>query len=613
MRLWRLGGPTCSTPSRFSSGAGSSPSRPRPFTASGAAAEDPVAVRRLFEVKGRPPEHPVIVHVAGTEGLDRYAAERPRYGPAPDRGVLARTADRHRRAQRPGPGRGHRRSCRRSACGPRPIRSRRPCSRHSGPASRRRPPTGSAGSARRPQTPYAPSSDRTSTSSSTVDRARSVSSRRSSTAPARSRSCFASAAFPAELLADTLGHPIEVSTAIGGAPGTLRTHYAPTARVVVVDSTDAVTMRWRPRPAPALGRRARARRDRVRGRGAAVGMGNADEYAQRLYSTLRALDDDGIEVVIAAARGCPACGAASPTGSRTSVDRARLALVVRREAQPPTASLPTSSSSSATAPTRWAAWSSGSAASRCTRCAVRSSRTRWSAARPSAVVVMSAARASAGSDFRSTRPRSTIAATIRVSVGGATASRAARSASRTGSRASTEVRHDSCDGVRPLIERWRSTRASRATASRRRAACSSSSLSSASGGTAGGYDPDASPRCARSWRAAPGCPQQLPTGRHVPAAGRQPWCPHQLPTGRHRPGVGCRRHGRGRCRRRRDDRRPGVRRRRGRHAVRMVVPGVPAVLPRAGMGRTRRRRDRRRGAGNARRPLRQRLENRFKI
>jgi hypothetical protein len=28
-------------------------------------------------------------------------------------------------------------------------------------------------------------------------------------------------------------------------------------------------------------------------------MGDADEYAQRLYATLRALDDAGIEVVIA--------------------------------------------------------------------------------------------------------------------------------------------------------------------------------------------------------------------------------------------------------------------------------------------------------------------------
>lgn len=37
-------------------------------------ASNPAAVRRLYEVKGRPPGHPVIVHIAGIEALPRWAA-----------------------------------------------------------------------------------------------------------------------------------------------------------------------------------------------------------------------------------------------------------------------------------------------------------------------------------------------------------------------------------------------------------------------------------------------------------------------------------------------------------------------------------------------------------
>ncbi|MEO5680254.1 MAG: L-threonylcarbamoyladenylate synthase [Acidimicrobiales bacterium] len=43
----------------------------------GADAADPAAVARIFEVKGRPTDHPLIVHVGGTEDLARWAESVP--------------------------------------------------------------------------------------------------------------------------------------------------------------------------------------------------------------------------------------------------------------------------------------------------------------------------------------------------------------------------------------------------------------------------------------------------------------------------------------------------------------------------------------------------------
>jgi L-threonylcarbamoyladenylate synthase len=42
-------------------------------------AADVAAVRRVFEVKGRPADHPLIVHVAAADDLDRWAADVPGY------------------------------------------------------------------------------------------------------------------------------------------------------------------------------------------------------------------------------------------------------------------------------------------------------------------------------------------------------------------------------------------------------------------------------------------------------------------------------------------------------------------------------------------------------
>jgi L-threonylcarbamoyladenylate synthase len=43
----------------------------------GANAEDPVAVARIFQVKGRPPSHPLIVHIAAADQLDEWVEEVP--------------------------------------------------------------------------------------------------------------------------------------------------------------------------------------------------------------------------------------------------------------------------------------------------------------------------------------------------------------------------------------------------------------------------------------------------------------------------------------------------------------------------------------------------------
>lgn len=43
----------------------------------GANAEDPAAVSRIFQVKGRPPSHPLIVHIAGADHLDDWVQDVP--------------------------------------------------------------------------------------------------------------------------------------------------------------------------------------------------------------------------------------------------------------------------------------------------------------------------------------------------------------------------------------------------------------------------------------------------------------------------------------------------------------------------------------------------------
>ncbi len=67
----------------------------------GAIAHDEKAVMRVFAIKGRPPSHPVIVHLAQVEGLERFAAAVPdaawrlarRFWPGPLTLVLRRRPD----------------------------------------------------------------------------------------------------------------------------------------------------------------------------------------------------------------------------------------------------------------------------------------------------------------------------------------------------------------------------------------------------------------------------------------------------------------------------------------------------------------------------------------
>jgi len=67
----------------------------------GAAARNPAAVRRIFAAKGRPADHPVIVHLPSAEDLPRWASEIPeaaralaaRFWPGPLTIILPRAGD----------------------------------------------------------------------------------------------------------------------------------------------------------------------------------------------------------------------------------------------------------------------------------------------------------------------------------------------------------------------------------------------------------------------------------------------------------------------------------------------------------------------------------------
>jgi L-threonylcarbamoyladenylate synthase len=69
----------------------------------GANAQNPVAVRRIFEVKGRPPNHPVIVHLDSPRYLHRWVREVPEgaarlaeaFWPGPLTMVMRRAANVH--------------------------------------------------------------------------------------------------------------------------------------------------------------------------------------------------------------------------------------------------------------------------------------------------------------------------------------------------------------------------------------------------------------------------------------------------------------------------------------------------------------------------------------
>ena len=45
----------------------------------GADARNPVAVQRIYEVKGRPADHPLIIHISSINQVEKWAAEVPDY------------------------------------------------------------------------------------------------------------------------------------------------------------------------------------------------------------------------------------------------------------------------------------------------------------------------------------------------------------------------------------------------------------------------------------------------------------------------------------------------------------------------------------------------------
>ena len=110
----------------------------------GCDASNPAAIRRLYAAKGRPADHPVIVHLADASQVQAWAREISRRRTATGRALLARAAPRSSSRSKPT-------SClslpaarTASACACRLILSRTRCSTHSAVASWRRLPINSA-------------------------------------------------------------------------------------------------------------------------------------------------------------------------------------------------------------------------------------------------------------------------------------------------------------------------------------------------------------------------------------------------------------------------------------------------------------------------------------
>ena len=59
----------------------------------GADAANPEAVRKIFEIKGRPADHPLIVHIASASSLDQWAGEIPEAARLSGGTLLAGPAD----------------------------------------------------------------------------------------------------------------------------------------------------------------------------------------------------------------------------------------------------------------------------------------------------------------------------------------------------------------------------------------------------------------------------------------------------------------------------------------------------------------------------------------
>jgi L-threonylcarbamoyladenylate synthase len=266
----------------------------------GADAANPVALRRLYAVKGRPPTHPVIVHVAGAGGLGEWARDVP-----PVAHALA------------------------DACWPGPLTLVLP--------RRERVPDEVTGGRdtvglRVPDHPLAlrllrgfgggiaaPSANRFGRVSPTraddvradlggevdvvLDGGPCLVGVESTIVDCTSEPVILRpGGVTTERIEALAGRPVPLrGDQVGGAPGTLPSHYSPLARVVLVGAADVA---------------ARAARELASGRRVGVlaekrpdalppvavvleSPRDADDYARVLYARLRAADDAGLDVVLA--------------------------------------------------------------------------------------------------------------------------------------------------------------------------------------------------------------------------------------------------------------------------------------------------------------------------
>ena len=270
----------------------------------GALATDPAAVARIYAAKGRPPDHPLIVHLAAADELARWAAEVPESAarlaaalwPGPLTIVLRRVAPaaarRHRwsghgRPARPRPPRRHpaARAGRAAGGGPlrQPLRAGQPDDRGATCVA-------DLGSA--------------STSSSTAAPAGSGWSPRSSSWWTGRRPCCGPAAFPPSSIEAVLGAPLRTGdVGPARASGMLPSHYAPGCRVELVTAGQVAARPvrcWPRAPGWRCWRRARPRGWTARPVWwSCRSAPSVEEAARTLYRRLREADEAGADVLLA--------------------------------------------------------------------------------------------------------------------------------------------------------------------------------------------------------------------------------------------------------------------------------------------------------------------------
>ena len=244
----------------------------------GALATDPVALRQIFATKGRPVDHPVIVHLPDADHLDRWALtdgtpaallaaklwpgpltlgssapRRPRRGD----GGLFTVGLRCRATRWPGAARGRR--GRRGRAVRQPLRAVSPTT-----AAHVRDEFGD-------EVHVLDGGPCTVGVESTIDL--------TGDQPALLRP----GGVPAEAIEAIVGPLTDSATR---APGTLPGHYAPHTALVLVDDSEA----------------AEARADALRALGRSVAVlpaGAPADHARRLYAELRRLDTLGVDVLVA--------------------------------------------------------------------------------------------------------------------------------------------------------------------------------------------------------------------------------------------------------------------------------------------------------------------------